>query len=349
MKVNDCLYINQIYKTSDYTSNVKNGSAAQIPYNNFSEKFSYESTNALKTQRIVDHNITFKGNLKKISEKDINFQVTCLGCGNIRGNTRELYDFRASMQAVYGINWTEKFNKPYLVRNGNLDEKYNGETTAIVFPLNPDTPGLRGADNMTMVISGKIETKLLNELIEYMGKIGVLSVSGNYNTRYYVNSLTPTKFMENPKIRTVIAAFLNKKMLESTTNIEQTVNVKKIPNHTNKYNLTENSINIANVDYTQNKENSKIVKDYLREFLKNGRKFSVIYDKYKEKGKENDVTVVLIPSVKNEWDCLTIMIDGTIPENECKSMVNYLVLKKMVNVDSHDFRKTILEYFEKIK
>ena len=309
---------------------------------------SKNASDALRATCLGVNSVSFKGKQKIFTEKDINFQVTCVGCGNIEGNTRELYDYRCPMDG-YGIDWYKNFNKPHLIRNGNLDEKYNGDTTAIVFPLHPNTPGLRGKDNMTVVISGKVSKDVIDALVVYMAKVGVLNAGPTYNIRYYVNSTNPKSFMKNYKIRTVIAQFLNKKIQEEANKTNSDIKTQDKQKPTNKFNISENSINIANVDCVQNKDNKKVVKDYIRPFLKNGRKFTVLYETQNKDNDKSVSTVILIPSAKNEWDFLTIQLDANVPEMVCKNLINTLVKNKMVNVDSPDFRKNIVNYFNSLE
>ena len=119
--------------------------------------------------------------------------------------------------------------------------------------------------------------------------------------------------------------------------------------HTNKFNISEGSINIANIDCKQNKDNSKEVKDYIRPFLKNGRKFTVLHEIQNKDNNKSSSTIILIPSVKNEWDFLTIQLDANVPEDVCKNLINTLVKNKMVNVDSPDFRKNIVDFFNSLE
>ena len=346
---------NNIYNTN-INKNCNCNKTDDTSYNTNSKMttpiMSQEAATALKTQCLSGQNISFKGQQKSFTEKDINFQVTCVGCENIPGNTRELYDYRCSMQGSYGLRWYEKFYKPHIIRNGNLDEKRNGETTAIVCPLKPGTPGYRGGDNMTIVINGNIDSKTINKLVAYMAKIGVLDSTPFYKKQYYVNSLEPKRFMANPKIKTAIAQFLNKTMLEEANKSKQAQQIEKVQptkaDTQNGYNLTEKSINIANIGCTQDKNNQYPVKDYIRDFLKNDRKFTVIHESNTINGVNKDSTAILIPSKKDEWEYLTVVLDGNIPEKICKDLVNTLVKNRMVNVDHPDFRKSIVEYFNNL-
>lgn len=114
----------------------------------------------------------------------------------------------------------------------------------------------------------------------------------------------------------------------------------------NKYNMTIDAINIAGTNCTQNKYNQRQVKDYIRDFLNNERKFTVLYDKYKDTDDTKDMTVILIPAAKKQWDFLTITLDAKIPENECKKMINKLINKKITNIDDSNFKKEILDFFD---
>lgn len=276
-----------------------------------------------------------KTELPHITEKDINIAVTCIGHGNIKGNTRNVFDFRCPMQSVYGIDWSKNFHNPHIIRNGNLDEKINGETTALVIPLHPHSGGIRRADNMTLLINGNIPKEILDELIIYMTKAGILNDSPLYNVRYYVNSTEPKEFMSNPKIKTIVANFFRKK-------IEQT----KFSSTTESANkgLKTSDINIVNIDRKADSNNSREIKDYLRDFLRNGKKFTVIYDKYSENNNQKDMTVLLIPSTKSDWDFITVTIDKKISEDKCKDLINHLVKNKMANVENPAFKNSIVEY-----
>lgn len=276
-----------------------------------------------------------------ITEKDINFEVTCVGHSQVKGNTRKIYDYRCSMQYAYGLDWYKNFKKPHIVRNKNADEKINGETTAIVFPLNPSTPGLRGGDHMAMVLSGHIEKPVLDELVVYMAKVGILNENPIADIRYYVNSLDPKDFMTHPKIKPLIAQFLQQKEAEqaNATNKTQTVNNDKTDSK-----LSPSDINIVNIDQKTDKNNTREIKDYLRYYLKNGKKFTVIHDKFIQNNQEKDMTAILIPTPKSDWDCITVTIDKNIPEQECKNLINHLVKQKMANVENENFRNAIVEY-----
>jgi len=310
-----------------------------------SNTISPEASEALKAQKLAGVNVSFKGQPKQFSEKDVNIQVTCCGCSDIKGNTRDLNDFRAAMQANFGYNWHNNFLKPKLLRNANGDEKRNGDsTTAIVIPLKLGTPGLRGGDLVAIVLNGNIPTEIAEELITYMSEIGILDKTPVGQRQYYINSQDPYNFMSNPKIKTAIANFINKKLTEGTNKTQETITTD---NNTNKYKITSKSINVAGTDCLQNDNNSRNVKDYIRTFLKNDRKFTVVYEQINESGHNLDSTVILIPSKKDSWDFLTIQIDAKIPQEECKNLVNYLVRQKMTNVNHPDFRKTVVEYFNK--
>lgn len=276
-----------------------------------------------------------------ITEKDINFEVTCVGHSQVKGNTRDIYDYRCSMQYAYGLDWYKNFKKPHIVRNGNFDEKRNGETTAVVFPLNPSTPGRRGGDHMAMVLNGHIEKPVLDELVGYMAKVGILNENPIADIRYYVNSLDPKDFMTHPKIKPLIAQFLQQKEAEqaNATNKTQTVNNDKTDSK-----LSPSDINIVNIDQKTDKNNTREIKDYLRYYLKNDKKFTVIHDKFIQNNQEKDMTAILIPTPKSDWDCITVTIDRNIPEQECKNLINYLVKQKMANVENENFRNAIVEY-----
>lgn len=277
-----------------------------------------------------------KTELPHITEKDINIAVTCIGYDNIKGNTRDVYDFRSSMQAVYGIEWSKNFHNPRIIRNANLDEKINGETTALVIPLHPHTQGIRGADNMTLLINGYIPKDILDELIIYMTNAGILNDLPLFNVRYYVNSTEPNSFMSNPKIKTIIANFFRAKELDQ-------IKISSATESANK-GLKSADINIVNIDCKADSNNSREIKDYLRDFLRNGKKFTVIYDKYLENNNQKDMTVLLIPSTKSDWDFITVTIDKKISEDKCKDLINHLVKNKIANVENPAFKNAIVEY-----
>ena len=311
--------------------NTNNNSSNIVPSFKGTDGLTPEQAAALAGQRINK-----KPSVPHITEKDINFEVTCFGYSQVKGNTREIYDYRCAMRSIYGLDWYKNFKKPYIVRNGNLDEKVNGETTAIVFPLNPATPGIRGADHMAMVLNGRIEQPLLNELVTYMAKVGILNTTPIAGITYYVNSKNPKEFMANPKIKTAIASFFQTKAAEKTN--EANISDEK---------LKTSDINIVNIGQKQDKNNTHAVKDYLREYLSNGKKFTVLHDKFTKNGIEKDLTVILIPSTKSDWDCITLTIDKRLAEEECKNLLNYLVRNKMANVENENFRTAIVEYFNK--
>lgn len=295
-----------------------------------------EQAAALAAQRLNQQK-----KIPHITEKDINFEVTCVGHSQVKGNTRDIYDYRCSMQYAYGLDWYKNFKKPHIVRNGNFDEKRNGETTAVVFPLNPSTPGRRGGDHMAMVLNGHIEKPVLDELVGYMAKVGILNENPIADIRYYVNSLDPKDFMTHPKIKPLIAQFLQQKEAEqaNATNKTQTVNNDKTDSK-----LSPSDINIVNIDQKTDKNNTREIKDYLRYYLKNDKKFTVIHDKFIQNNQEKDMTAILIPTPKSDWDCITVTIDRNIPEQECKNLINHLVKQKMANVENENFRNAIVEY-----
>ena len=305
--------------------------------------YSPSEADAIKAQHIAAQNINRKQNFPQIKEGDINFAVTIGGHSQVSGNTREVWDYRCSMRDRYGVDWADNFTRPHLVRNGNIDEKRNGETTALVFPLHPQSYGLRGADNMTMVLNGNVPTELLNELIVYMAEAGILNANKGGHPNYFVNSQNPKKFMENPKIKIIIANFFREKKFE----IAKSVNNIQDNNEEKISHIKESDINVSNIDCKQDEKNTRPVKDYLRYFLKNNKKFTVIYDKYSCNGTEKDMTAILVPSTKSEWDCITITIDKKIPEQDCKDMLNYLVKNNMANVSNKNFREGIVQYFER--
>lgn len=310
-------------------------SFVSVPSFKGSQGLSPEQAAAMAAQKINP-----KKSVPHITEKDINFEVTCVGYSQVKGNTRNVYDFRTSMQDCYGLDWNKTFFRPHIVRNGNLDEKFNGETTALVIPLHPDTPGLRGQDNMTVLLNGHIERPLLNELVSYMAKVGILNKTPIGKMQYYVNSLHPHQFMENPKIKTVIAHFFQQKEVEQTSEASKTQSV----NDKVDAKLKPSDINIVNIDQKTDKNNTREVKDYLRYYLKNGKKFTVIHDQFSKNGIQKDMTAVLIPSKKSDWDFITVTIDKRIPEEDCKNLLNHLVHTGKANVENENFRNAIVDY-----
>ncbi len=303
---------------------------------NDSQILTPEQAAALAAQRLNQQK-----NPIHITEKDINFEVTCIGHSQVKGNTRKIYDYRCSMQNVYGLDWYKNFNKPHIIRNGNIDEKRNGETTAIVFPLNPNTPGRRGGDHMAMVLNGNIEKDVISELVVYMEEAGILNKNPIADINYYVNSLNPKDFMANPKIKTLIANFFRQKEAEQTN---ATAKTQTINNDNTNSKLKPSDINIVNIDQKTDKNNTRQIKDYLRYYLKNGKKFTVIHDKFIQNNQEKEMTAILIPTPKSDWDCITVTIDRKIPEQECKNLINHLVRQKMANIENENFRNAIIEY-----
>lgn len=296
-----------------------------------------EQAAALAAQRMNQ-----KKSIPHITENDINFEVTWLGHGQVKGNTRKIYDYRCSMQAAYGLYWYKNFYNPHIVRNGNIDEKRNGETTALVIPLDPDTLGLRGADHMAMVLNGRIEKPVLDELVVYMAKIGVLNDTPKGKFKYYVNSLNPKDFMANPKIKTAIAQFFQRKEAEQAN---AAANTQSVNDDKADSKLKPSDINIVNIGQKQDRGNTRTPRDYIRDFLQNGKKFTVIHDKYTQNNTQKDMTAILIPSPKSDWDCITVTIDRNLPQQECKNLINHLVRSKMANIENENFRNAIVDYF----
>ena len=301
------------------------------------QQLSYEQATAIAAQRV-----SFKGGknlqIPHITEKDINIAVTCIGHNNVENNTRKVFDYRCSMQTRYGIDWSQNFKKPHVIHNGNLDEKVKGETTAIVFPLHPKSRGLRGADNMTLLLNGNIPNETLNKLVLYMAKAGILNAAPVYGVKYYVNSTEPKVFMSNPKIKSCIANFFKQKEIQQAKETEESYK-----------NVKTSDINIVNIDRKFDKNNTREVKDYLRDFLKNDRKMTVVYDKTQKDGYTKDITVILIPSTKSSWDCITVTIDKKIPQETCKDLINHLVRTKNANVEDKNFRNAIAEYLSSLQ
>lgn len=293
-------------------------------------------------------NINKKTDIPHITEDDINFAVTCMGQSEVSGNTRDVYDYRSAMYSVYGNDWSKNFNKPSIVYNMNQDERINGETTALVIPLHPHSRGIRGADNMAMVLSGKVSQKTINELVLYMAKVGILNSQPIWGKQFYVNSTEPKSFMENPKIKTAIASFFKQKELEQAKQANTAQKPKETNDSKGRLDMKVSDINIVNIGLKQDKNNKRVVKDYVRDFLNNDKKFTVVYDKFTENNQEKDMTVMLIPSKKSEWDCITVTFDKKIPQQECKNLINSLVKKNAASVDDENFRGAIVEYFKNV-
>ena len=304
---------------------------------NKTQHLSFEQAQAMSAQRV-----SFKGSesqkIPHITEKDINIAVTCLGHSEIKGNTRNVYDFRCIMNSRYGFDWSKNFTKPHIVHNGNLDEKRNGETTALVIPLHPQSNGLRGQDNMTLLLNGNVSKETLNELVSYMAKSGILNAAPLFGIQYYVNSKEPYAFMSNPKIKPCIANFFKQKEVQQAEEAEAA----------NK-NIKTSDINIVNIGRKFDPENQREVKDYLREFLKNNKKMTVVYDQIQKDGYTKDITAILIPSTKSDWDCITVTIDKKIPQETCKNLINHLVRTKSANVEDKNFRSAIIEYLNNLQ
>ena len=335
-------------------NNVKNSSKPSFGAQNTQnhQGISQEAAEALKAQRISQPTIPH------ITEKDINFEVTCVGYGNVKGNTRNVWDYRVPMSDNYGFYWYRNFFKPHILRNCNRDERINGETTAVVIPLHPSSDGIRGADNMTVLLNGNVPTSVVAELVEFMAKVGILNKTPIGKFQYYVNSKQPKAFMSNPKIRSLIAYFFAQKEAEIAKAKEQqkaeqqkaseTQEKQKTEEKQNKSKINSTHINIANIGGKQNINNTRTVENYLRYFLENNRQFTVVYDQYATNGKETDVTAILLPSKKSPMDCITITIDQKLDKETCKNLINHLVKEKIINVDHPDFRKTIVEYLNNL-
>lgn len=317
-------------------------------------RISAEAAAALKAQRISLPTIPH------ITEKDINFEVTCVGYGTSFNNTRDVFDYRVPMSDKFGYYWYNNFFNPHLLRNCNGDERRNGETTALVIPLHPQSDGIRGADHMTVLLNGNVPTSIASELVEYMAKVGILNDTPIGKKQYYVNSKQPKEFMKNPKIRSAIAYFFKQKEAElaqaqkraqeqpqnSKTETSQKTETKTNKPYKSKINTTH--INIANIGGKQNINNARTVENYVRYFLENNREFTVFHDKYTNNGQETDVTAILLPSKKNLMDCITITIDKKLDKETCKNLINHLVQQKMTNVDNPGFRKAIVEYLNNL-
>ncbi len=332
--------VNYQQNASPKNKNVKNASVAR---NHDCAK--QPQMNLQQSRAYAAQHVSFKGIPENkpphLTEDDINIAVTCCGHGNIKGNKREVFDFRASMNNTYGFYWYKNFKNPHIIHNGNVDEKRNGETTALVIPLHPNSDGIRGNDNMTLLLNGNIAKDILNELVLYMAKAGILNKEPLYNVRYYVNSTNPRDFMSNPKIKTIIANFFRSKEIEYAKKItaESEANKK----------LQPSDINIVNIDRRVDQNNTREVKDYLREFLKNDKKMTVVYDKYTNSDNiPKDMTAILIPSKKSQWDCITVTIDKKIPQDECKNLINHLVRIKSANVENENFRNAIVDYLNNL-
>lgn len=112
----------------------------------------------------------------------------------------------------------------------------------------------------------------------------------------------------------------------------------------NKYDITIDSINVVGTNCVQNKDNKRQVKDYIRDFMKNDRKFTVLYDKYNDEDEIKDLTVILIPASKNNWDFLTVTLDAIVAKDECRALVNQLVNKKITNVSCSCFKNEIVSF-----
>ena len=341
MKVN---FSSKQYNIKNNNGDKNSQPSPQNNYNNIENETKTITTvgaEVLKAQKLTGSNIAFKAKPSTFTEKDVNIQVTLGGCCDIKSNTRSMNDYRCSMQYQYGRDWVSKFYQPMLLRNGNGDERYNGPTTAIVIPLNSYTPDLRGGDLVSIMLNGNISTKTASQLINYMAEIGILDSENNYR----VKSTRPHEFMSNPKIKTAIAHFMNQKTIETISATKETGSVE---DKTNKYGLIPSKINIVNTDCRQNSNNQRKVQDYIRTFLKNDRKFTVLHNQINESGRNIDITTILIPSKKDPWDFMTIEVDAKIPAEECKNLVNYLVKQNMTNVDNPDFRQIVIEYFKTV-
>lgn len=337
--------------TNNNVNNTKPSFGTQEPKR--SAGMSSEAAEALKAQRIE------QPTMPHITEKDINFEVTLCGYGNIQGNTREVADLRCSLSSKFGYEWYNNFCKPTLLRNSNGDEKRNGATTGLIIPLYPGTDSYRRGDHIGILLNGNVPTPIVSELIDFMAEVGILNKTPNCGLTYYVNSKYPKNFMSNPKIRTAIAYFFkqkeaelaqaqNQKQAQKQTETSAAEESSKTETKTNKQKINSTHINIANIGGKQNINNTRTVENYVRYFLENNREFTVVHDQYATNGKETDVTAILLPSKKSPMDCITITIDTKLDKETCKNLINHLVKQKITNVDNPDFRKAIVEYLNNL-
>lgn len=263
-----------------------------------------------------------------IKESDINFGITLCGAGNIRGNCVDVDDYRAYLPNDFSLPVMRKV-------------KIQGKTNTIVmFRLAPETQGSREGDNMTMQLNCDISAETVSKLINKLEEVGVITHK-KYpagNTNYFVNSTEPREFMAIPKIKTIIANFLN----ERSGNVMQTQKVPTKPHVS--YNLKLSDINMVELNRVQDNDNQREVKDYLRDFLNNGKNFTVVHDKIIENNQTKEITALLIP-VTHAWDCFTVTIDRNIPDEKCKGLLDYMARAQITETEDPRFKSAILEYF----
>ena len=280
-------------------------------------------------------NMSNSASKRIINDSDVNFCVTLCGHSNVKNNTSDVNDYR-----VY-LPDNANFTLPIMQK-----VKIKGKTnTILMFRLHPNTPGLRSGDNMTMQLNADISADVAGKLVHEMEEAGIIAQQKlpSGKIRYFVNSTSPKEFMANPKIKAIIVNCLNEQ--NKNMSVEQ---VKApVTKQQSSYNLKLSDINMVEPKRVQDKENQREVKDYLREFLKNGKKFTVVHDKISENNETKDVTALLIP-VKHDWDCLTITLDKNISDEKCYGFIDYMTKAKVTNTGDPKFKSTVLEYFNSL-
>lgn len=304
------------------------------------KKLTKEQADAIAAQHIASQNLQNK--IPLIQEKDVNIAVTIRGLDNVKHNTREVFDYRCNGM-FYKDDFWDNFNKPILMKNKNCDEKRFGETTALVIPLNLKSEGIRVNDNAVIMLNGDIPAKLMSGLVSYLIEVGVLK-EDKAKQRIEINSLDPKRFMSQPQIKKIIANFFKQKRLEYPTNNSQAQPTTQQNVH-KPTKISSNDVNIVSVGYELHPQNTRAIKDYRSEFLANNRRFTVLHEKIANNGQQKDTTIMLIPSKKDPWDCITIAIDKNIDENECKKLINHLAKNKIFNITDDSFKRAIIEHF----
>lgn len=313
----------------------------------FGAKFelSKGQADAIAAQHIAAQNLQNKCPI--IKEENINLGVTCCGFSNVKGNKRELNDYRCAMSAVYGYNWSDTFLKPMLVRNQNLDERKNGQSTAIVIPLNSKTPCLRGADNAVIMLDGDIPTKIAAKLVEHLLAKGIL-VRNPQSKMITLSSTKPYELFSHPQFKKIIVQFFDNELKQNGAESCKTEFRQGQPLKREPINIGVNDINLSSIGYNLHSQNTRPLADYRSTFLANNRQFTVLHEKVQDKGVLKDMTVMLIGSKKDAWDCYTIAIDAKVSRDDCVNMINYLI-KNDIDIDDDNCKSAIVDYFKNLK
>lgn len=181
----------------------------QTAFGSSENGITYEQAEAMKSQRINLEPL--KNDLRHITEKDINFGVCINWLNQIQGNTQKVFDCRSFAERGHGIYWNNHFDNPIIFYNQNSDEKNNGDFTALVIPLHPQTKAQRNGDNFTILINGKIPRQKLYALCNYLADNDILNKDPEEKISYYLNAKDPKIFMDQnqSEIKKLIANFFN--------------------------------------------------------------------------------------------------------------------------------------------